>query len=58
MPGSTIKKLDINQPLIYCLRPSSEEDKYIIKCSQYHTAMGDSKFDLFQDRTLDHVYPS
>jgi hypothetical protein len=22
--GSTIKKLDINQPLIYCLRPSTE----------------------------------
>ena len=51
MPGSTIKKLDINQTLIYCLRPSMASDPYIVRCSQYHNAMGESDTDLFQDRT-------
>ena len=51
MPGSTIRKLDINQTLIYCLRPSVASEPYIVRCSQYHTAMGESDFDLFQDRT-------
>lgn len=51
MPGSTIKKLDINQTLIYCLRPSIASDPYIVRCSQYHNAMGESDTDLFQDRT-------
>lgn len=51
MPGSTIKKLDINIPLIYCLRPNNNTAPYKIKCSLYHEAMGESKYDLFQDRT-------
>lgn len=52
MPGSTINTLDINQPLIYCLRPSKHNNIYKIRCAQYHVAMGDSSFnDLFQDRT-------
>jgi hypothetical protein len=51
MPGSTIKNLNINQPLIYCLRPTNNSDAYKIRCSQYHSAMGDSNIDLFQDRT-------
>jgi hypothetical protein len=55
MTGSTIKKLDINQPLIYCLRPSdmsnNENGLYQLRCSQYHVAMGESNIDLFQDRT-------
>jgi len=51
MPGSTIKKLEINQPLIYCLRPSTDLELYKLKCSQYHSAMGESEYDLFQDRT-------
>ena len=51
MPGSTINKLDINQTLIYCLRPSIASDPYIVRCSQYHNAMGESDTDLFQDRT-------
>ena len=42
MPGSTIKKLDINQALIYCLRPSPPSEEYIVRCSQYHNAMGES----------------
>jgi hypothetical protein len=51
MPGSTIKKLDINQPLIYCLRPSNTFEPYELKCAQYHSAMGESDTELFQDRT-------
>ena len=51
LPGSTIQKLNINQPLIYCLRPKSKNNTFLIKCSQYHHAMGNSYFDLFQDRT-------
>jgi len=51
MPGSTIKKLDINQPLIYCLRPQKENGGYKIRYSQYYNAIGETNFDLFQDRT-------
>ena len=51
IPGSTIGKLDINQPLIYCYRPKKYETPYEIRYGQYHTAMGESDFDLFQDRT-------
>ena len=51
MPGSTINKLDINQTLIYCLRPSIASEPYIVRCSQYYNAMGESDIDLFQDRT-------
>jgi len=51
MPGSTIGKLDINQPLIYCYRPKNADNPYEIRYGQYHTAMGESDIDLFQDRT-------
>ena len=51
LPGSTIGKLDINQPLIYCHRPKQAVGLYDIRYGQYHTAMGESEFDLFQDRT-------
>ena len=51
MPGSTIKKLDINQPLIYCYRPKNADTPYEIRYGQYHTAMGESDTDLFQDRS-------
>ena len=51
MLGSTIKNLDINKPLIYCLRPKNNDDMYKIRCSQYHNAMGENDCDLFQDRT-------
>lgn len=51
MPGSTIGKLDINQPLIYCRRPKNDDFPYEIRYGQYHTAMGESDIDLFQDRT-------
>nr|UZT28890.1 hypothetical protein [Nucleocytoviricota sp.]UZT29242.1 hypothetical protein [Nucleocytoviricota sp.] len=49
--GSTIGDLDINQTLIYCLRPSKYSDPYIVRCSQYYNAMGKSDIELFQDRT-------
>jgi hypothetical protein len=51
MLGSTINKLDINQPLIYCLRPKDNSGYYELRCSQYHNSMGKSDLDLFQDRT-------
>lgn len=51
LPGSTINTLDINQPLIYCLRPKNNITKYKIKCSQYHLAIKNSDIELFQDRT-------
>ena len=51
MPGSTIGKLDINQPLIYCRRPKNTDEPYEVRYGQYHMAMGDSDVDLFQDRT-------
>ena len=51
MPGSTIRNLDINQPLIYCLRPNDSKGIYKVRCSQYHQVMTQNKYDLFQDRT-------
>lgn len=48
VPGSTIGKLDINEPVIYCFRRDGE---YEIRYQQYHACMGESKYDLFQDRT-------
>jgi hypothetical protein len=51
MPGSTIGKLDINQPMIYCHRPKNADERYEVRYGQYHTAMGETDTDLFQDRT-------
>lgn len=51
MKGSTVRKLDINQPVIYCLRPSNSTDIFKVRYSLYHAAMGESDTDLFQDRT-------
>lgn len=51
IPGSTIGKLDINQPLIYCLRPKNDNGIFYLRCCQYHQAMGKSDTELFQDRT-------
>ena len=51
LPGGTILKLDINQTLIICKRPSKKSKIYKLKCSQYHAAMGKSNMDLFQDRS-------
>ena len=51
MCGSTIGTLDENQPLIYCLRPSTESEPYLVRCSLYHMSMVKTETDLFQDRT-------
>ena len=50
-PGSTIKKLNINQTMIYCLRPHTNQNQYDVRCAQYYSAMGESETDLFQDRS-------
>jgi hypothetical protein len=49
MPGSTIQKLDINMPLIYCLRLPNQ--MFQVRCTQYYHAIGEHMYDLFQDRT-------
>jgi len=51
IPGSTINNLDINQPLIFCLRPNDKNGIYQIRCSLYHHAMGTNDYETFQDRT-------
>jgi hypothetical protein len=54
IPGSTIGNLDINEPVIFCLRPKStakEPTQYNIRYGQYHACMGQTDKDLFQDRT-------
>lgn len=53
MPGSTIRTLDINQPLIYCLRPTKKNNSELFrfKCGLYHTAMIESDIELCQDRS-------
>ena len=51
IPGSTIGKLNINQAMIYCLRPTAPSTTYECRYSQYHTAMGASNYEMFQDRT-------
>jgi hypothetical protein len=50
--GSTIRNLDINQPVIYCHRPKIVDGNYEIRYGQYHNGMvPKSDTDLFQDRT-------
>jgi len=49
IPGSCIKNIDLNQPLIYCYH--GENGHVETKCSLYHQAMLSSDTDLFQDRT-------
>jgi hypothetical protein len=51
IPGSTIGKLNINQAMIYCLRPTAPSTTYECRYSQYHTAMGGGSYETFQDRT-------
>lgn len=51
MPGSTIGKLNINQCMIYCLRPKNDTDPFKLRYSQYHNAMGETDTEIFQDRT-------
>jgi hypothetical protein len=52
LPGSTIRNVDINQPLIYCYRPKNADNPYEIRYGQYHNGMvPKSDTALFQDRT-------
>ena len=51
IPGSTIGKLDINQPLIFCLRPKTGSEEYQFRAGPYYLAMGETEYDKFQDRT-------
>jgi hypothetical protein len=51
LPGSTIRNVDINQPLIYCHRPKKIDGLYTVRWGQYHDGMvPKSDTDLFQDR--------
>jgi len=58
MPGSTVQSLDINEPLIFCVRPSDKAKiqagyRFHIRVGQYHDALNKIVCDteLFQDRT-------
>jgi len=50
IPGSTIGTLDINEPVIFCLRNETKKT-FDIRYDQYHNCIGESKTDMFQDRT-------
>ena len=50
IPGSTILSLDINEPVIFCLR--NESDNTFRFCyEQYHACMGESDTEMFQNRS-------
>ena len=50
IPGSTIGNLDMNEPVIFCLRNESD-GTFQIRYGQYHNCIGETDTDLFQDRT-------
>ena len=50
IPGSTILKLNINQPVIFCLRNESNLP-FEFRYSQYHNSVGETNSDMFQDRS-------
>ena len=50
IPGSTIGSLDINEPVIFCLRNETKKT-FDIRYDQYYNCIGESKTDMFQDRT-------
>jgi hypothetical protein len=50
IPGSTIGNLDINEPVIFCLR-NELAGRFHIRYSQYYSCIGESNTDMFQDRT-------
>lgn len=52
IPGSTIGNLNINEPVIFCLRNESEsESLFTFRYSQYYNCIGETNTDMFQDRT-------
>ena len=50
MPGSTIGKLDMNQPVIFCLRNDTNK-VFEFRYGQYYNCIGENEYDMFQDRT-------
>jgi hypothetical protein len=50
IPGSTIGTLNINEPVIFCLKNKSK-NSFDFRYSQYHNCIGESNTDMFQDRT-------
>lgn len=50
MPGSTIGKLDMNEPVIFCLR-NDMNTIFDFRYAQYYNCIGESLYDIFQDRT-------
>ena len=50
IPGSTIGTLNINEPVIFCLRNESKKT-FEIRYDQYYNCIGESQTDMFQDRT-------
>jgi hypothetical protein len=50
MPGSTIGKLDMNEPVIFCLR-NDTNTIFNFRYAQYYNCIGESSYDMFQDRT-------
>ena len=54
MVGCGRGQLNINKPLIWCLRPSHRHKtlkKYTLRCSQYHHAFRKTEISLFVQRT-------
>jgi hypothetical protein len=47
-PGSTLGDLDMNMPVIYCLR---KKDAFEFRYQQYYNCIVQTERDLFQDRT-------
>jgi hypothetical protein len=50
MPGSTIGKLDMNEAVIFCLR-NEANSAFEFRYGQYYNCIGESLYDMFQDRT-------
>lgn len=50
IPGSTIGTLNINEPVIFCLRNETKKT-FDIRYDQYYNCIGESQIDMFQDRT-------
>ena len=50
IPGSTIGKLDINEPVIACIR-NELGLPYEFRYAQYYNCIGETAHDMFQDRT-------
>jgi hypothetical protein len=50
IPGSTIGTLNINAPIIFCLK-KEKNNIFEFRYDQYYNCIGESETDMFQDRT-------